>query len=339
MAPFGIGNVVWVRMGDGDHEEPATVVELGCTTDSGEEGVKCKLHVSFFETIFALDQVRVMPTGRPTRRGSRAVLRKVVTPSPTPASDNKRKEILSSEISNGKKKKAKLSTPSSPHFDKSKRRPAKGENKSERAGVGEAVDSSEDESSVKSKGVTKRDKANKKALDSKRKAVLKTVCDDEDEDASDPDFSEDSANSNNDSDVRSDERVVISRKAAVKTKSPPVAKRKLPTKDDDESSEDITLVALKKPAAKGKKSAVTKSKAVAKKEPVVEVAPSVVDEESDSDSDRPYKVEYSPTGRATCRRCDETIPKGALRISHIPLFRGKVRFRFLLQHKQCSFRC
>lgn len=47
--------------------------------------------------------------------------------------------------------------------------------------------------------------------------------------------------------------------------------------------------------------------------------------EEESDDDRPFQVEYSTTGRATCRRCDEVIPKGSLRVSHVPLFRGKVR--------------
>ena len=50
-------------------------------------------------------------------------------------------------------------------------------------------------------------------------------------------------------------------------------------------------------------------------------------EEESDDLDRPYQVEYSTTGRATCKRCDEKIAKGALRVSHVPLFRGKVRMR------------
>jgi len=37
-----------------------------------------------------------------------------------------------------------------------------------------------------------------------------------------------------------------------------------------------------------------------------------------------YGVEYSPTSRAMCRRCDERIEKQCLRVSHRPLFRGKV---------------
>jgi hypothetical protein len=38
MASFSVGDVVWVLMGRGDHEEPATVVELDCETDEGESG-------------------------------------------------------------------------------------------------------------------------------------------------------------------------------------------------------------------------------------------------------------------------------------------------------------
>ena len=49
--------------------------------------------------------------------------------------------------------------------------------------------------------------------------------------------------------------------------------------------------------------------------------------EDETGLDRPFQVEYSATGRATCKRCDELIPKGALRVSHVPLFRGKVSKR------------
>jgi hypothetical protein len=56
-------------------------------------------------------------------------------------------------------------------------------------------------------------------------------------------------------------------------------------------------------------------------------------EEEDSDNeDRPYRVEYAPSGRATCRSCDERIDKGTLRTCHTPLFRGKpgyVNYRHL----------
>ena len=39
----------------------------------------------------------------------------------------------------------------------------------------------------------------------------------------------------------------------------------------------------------------------------------------------PFHVEYSKTGRANCRTCDEKIEKGDVRVGHTPLFRGKVR--------------
>jgi hypothetical protein len=45
----------------------------------------------------------------------------------------------------------------------------------------------------------------------------------------------------------------------------------------------------------------------------------------ETDDDRPFQVEYATSGRATCKRCDELVAKGTLRVSHVPLFRGKVR--------------
>lgn len=45
----------------------------------------------------------------------------------------------------------------------------------------------------------------------------------------------------------------------------------------------------------------------------------------ETDDDRPFQVEYATSGRATCKRCDDLVAKGTLRVSHVPLFRGKVR--------------
>ena len=58
------------------------------------------------------------------------------------------------------------------------------------------------------------------------------------------------------------------------------------------------------------------------------------DNGDDDDDDKPYKAEYSTTGRATCRRCDSLITKGTLRVSHVPLFRGKPGFR-VYRHLPC----
>lgn len=59
------------------------------------------------------------------------------------------------------------------------------------------------------------------------------------------------------------------------------------------------------------------------------------DEDDDDVLDKPYTVELAATGRATCRTCDEIIVKGILRVSHVPLFRGKPGYR-VYRHLKCS---
>jgi len=49
----------------------------------------------------------------------------------------------------------------------------------------------------------------------------------------------------------------------------------------------------------------------------------------------PWIVEYSKTGRATCRSCDEKILKGEVRVGHTPLFRGKPGF-MVYRHLHCA---
>jgi hypothetical protein len=59
------------------------------------------------------------------------------------------------------------------------------------------------------------------------------------------------------------------------------------------------------------------------------------DDNDEKDDDAPFTVEYSPTGRATCRRCDQVIPRDCLRVSHIPLFRGKPGYK-VYRHLDCT---
>lgn len=49
----------------------------------------------------------------------------------------------------------------------------------------------------------------------------------------------------------------------------------------------------------------------------------------------PYIAEYSKSGRATCKTCDERILKGSLRVGHRPLFRGKPGF-MVYRHLHCT---
>lgn len=48
-----------------------------------------------------------------------------------------------------------------------------------------------------------------------------------------------------------------------------------------------------------------------------------------------FRVEYSKTGRATCRRCDARIYKGQLRVANCPLFRGSPGYT-VYRHLQCA---
>ena len=63
------------------------------------------------------------------------------------------------------------------------------------------------------------------------------------------------------------------------------------------------------------------------------IAPS--DSDSDDEKDRPYRIEYASTARATCRSCDEKIEKDSLRVATRPLFRGKPGF-MSYRHLQCQ---
>jgi len=49
----------------------------------------------------------------------------------------------------------------------------------------------------------------------------------------------------------------------------------------------------------------------------------------------PFRIEYAPTGRATCRTCDERIEKGTVRVGHCPLFRGKPGY-VVFRHLECT---
>lgn len=304
MAPFNVGDVVWVRTGTGDHEEPAIVVEKGCTTEDGDVGVKCKLQVSLFETVFALDAIRAMPTGRPKRRRTSptqpAHPRKVVTPSPTTIHvAKKRKKVESDGMVSANNKQPRRVSPTSPHFEKTTMQQAE-----------KVVNAT-----VKKGVISKKTKL---------------------------DFHSETDSIEDDKPVSSVQTLALKpTRGVIKTSA--VSTRKVPAKtaaqsssddSESESSEDAALVTLKKSTAKSAKAAVPKKPAsmhTVNNAGPKEIQPAAllsVDEQSDSDTDHPFDIEYSPSGRATCRRCDEVIAKGAVRVSHTPLFRGKVRSMF-----------
>ena len=122
-----------------------------------------------------------------------------------------------------------------------------------------------------------------------------------------------------------------------------------PKKTDDQPSEDE-----KKPPAKRKKKQASSTSSSETEKPAAKKKPSRAavialqndsseeeegsDSEADDDDDdehKTFQVDYAPTGRACCRRCDQTIAKGSLRVSHVPLFRGKPGFR-VYRHAPCA---
>ena len=103
----------------------------------------------------------------------------------------------------------------------------------------------------------------------------------------------------------------------------------------------------KKPSAKRPNKAAPSRKIQSKSQPKMIVA-SESSSESDSEAaeDRSdtedaatakplFRVEYAPTGRATCRTCDIKIDKNEIRVCHRPLFRGKPGF-VVYRHLHCA---
>jgi hypothetical protein len=114
--------------------------------------------------------------------------------------------------------------------------------------------------------------------------------------------------------------------------------------DDDVKEEDKPLVVELKKKKKKSTSSTNKPKATKKKADsdttdndrvVREKLLLAQESDSDDEKDRPFRIEYSVTGRATCKTCDERIAKGELRVGHRPLFRGKPGF-VIYRHLSCA---
>jgi hypothetical protein len=123
-------------------------------------------------------------------------------------------------------------------------------------------------------------------------------------------------------------------------KSPLLKKVKL----DDFAS--LSVAAAAPVEAKPIKAKVAKSKKV--QQPSILCVPCNDESESDPESDgqdlqgvddaaddRPFQVDYASSQRSTCRRCNESILKGSVRISNVPLFRGKPGYR-VYRHLECA---
>jgi hypothetical protein len=321
MASLSLGDLVWVRMGRGTHEEPATVTELNCETDGGLPAVRCKLEVSYFEALFEETAVRPMTSGRGALRSRKATetpgktpLRSLVTPSPTVAELSRPEyaEIDSSALEQtgakrkkqGKasfaRKKSKTSATTSPHFAGSK------------VVVCDVLEAATKKPPSQNKSTMKATLSVEDSSDDEPLSSLRKV----------PDDKSFNAPKSAKKKIGGEESVPIGGKSSLKKVANIV----------DNYSSDSDSDCKRGTKTNKSKSAGTKNKATGKKSPSkrqsslrIEVFESIDSGDESENEDRPFKIEYSPTGRATCRRCDEVIEKGCLRVSHVPLFRGKVR--------------
>ena len=126
--------------------------------------------------------------------------------------------------------------------------------------------------------------------------------------------------------------------STAKTKAKAKARRK--KSSDDEPLEPQGFYPTKKKATpKPKTAAKSRAKKGGAKPAAVRSNDTamIVASETDSDDfkDMPFRVEYAATGRATCKGCDERIPKGAIRVAERPLFRGKPGF-VVYRHLNCA---
>ena len=112
--------------------------------------------------------------------------------------------------------------------------------------------------------------------------------------------------------------------------------------DEQNASNIICLPVANSSATKKAKTASTRGKTTA---PLIVLADDSEAEEEQpnegdagddaDDDDLPFEVEYSPSSRSTCRRCDNAIKIGEVRVSHVPLFRGKPGYR-VYRHLKCA---
>lgn len=278
---YELDQVVWVRTGD-KHEEPGTVVEIGCsrspapdTSNRSNRGAKermielpsilVRLHVSAHKLVCDPSQLRPLEQDDPNNNSSSQLRR---TPRRSTAATAMGRSVI---------------TPSP------------------KTNPGE----SDADADVDKKPAAKR----------KQKEV---------QDASVSPNGNKGVLIDKDTEVSSLKRTKIAVAAAVASK--PASKP--PSRADDDDA-DTKIESTPKAPEQPSRAAVAAFQ-----------DESVGSRDSDNDDDddaeeRPFTVEYATSGRATCRRCDDCILKGNLRVSHVPLFRGKPGYR-VYRHLECA---
>jgi Poly(ADP-ribose) polymerase and DNA-Ligase Zn-finger region len=359
-AAFAVGDVVWANP-HGDewneaYKEPGSVIKIGCDyeDDNGndcDDGILVKFQVSNTKVTVPLAAVRPYTQednsagGRSTRAsrsrngdspnmsvtnggGGGGVDRSIVTPSPSAGNDalveNDNDQDDDGDKNSSKKRarspKARAIASTKRAASRQTKRPKRKSDSEENEFQDEQnQDEDEEEGEDESNKESNEDDTNvKSSFFDKYQDSTKATSDSEDEPPK-----KEAAVTKKPATVhkprKQDGDKQVAKKNAVKAKA---TKKKPATKKP-----------AKKPNVKAKADAeivVLMSDASDEDDPLSVGG----DDPNDDEDDPPYVAEYAPTGRSTCRRCDEVIAKGTLRISHIPLFRGKPGFR-VYRHLEC----
>ena len=313
---FQVDQVVWVTVGNA-HEEPATVLRVGCdfdfyppsTNDSDQEnavarkdGVLVQLHVSRIKAIHAPEQLRLLnhdadqSTSRPSRRRTTKTTKAAPLPSSSPTA----------ESTSGRRSSRVRVTPSPVTPSESEASVKRG-GKTDKGGPKSRLGTGKDTAKSQAKKAAKQSAQGSTSPYFEPEELVCLPVNSESDTS--PKGASKGAKRAAKSDVASTEAAAKGTKRAAKPKAAAASKAKKPR----------VLIVKQVNSSSSSSSSSSESGS----------------DSSDDEDDRPFTVEYSPSSRSTCRRCDQVIEKNAVRVSHVPLFRGKPGYR-VFRHLHCA---
>lgn len=304
-----VGDNVWVKCGiNGDYEELAVIQKTTKKKVTVKYIVSGILEVSDREHIRPMEDSTVTDGigneqvgGRKVRRSTRNTSAPAnVTPTPTEIDSDTKSSDTSNVAKGGKKRKEATSTSAAETSNKKK---AKGKVESpffsksaENAAEKKSPYFESKEPAAKLKGKSESSNNKKGTAKKGRKLIM--------------------ASSDDDLEIKSAaKKSVAAKKPAAVEKSG--AKKKSAT--------------AKKPSDKKRKA----NRSHVDDTAICQPCGNVPDGNGGLNQPAPYIVEYSKTGRATCRTCDDRIAKGEIRVGHTPLFRGKPGY-MVFRHLHCT---
>ena len=338
-----VGDIVWASAGygDGSYEEPATIVEVNVNLDEIEsqsesdeedkkqnqkdgvkgDGVRIKYKISLTEAVLASDQVRLFNSGTSRKRRSRKNIALANGPLSESFKQESNADASSPKCQNRTVKEAK---------SKASAAVAQRQNSSRsvRSDKGIKVNLKADDSHVSDENDDLRliNLKTEKVTRTIKKRKKDAIRDEKKTDALPAKISKKAKKTSESS--SSVARSKQNDQKSTVTSSPFFENDKSKTTVEiqfKERKEGSSLMRPKKGTKKIYKSDVSNDDCEGMGEP---------DGNGGLDQGSTYIVEYAKTARATCKRCNERIKKGELRIGHRPLFRGKPGYQ-VFKHLRC----